>query len=58
MQALREVGVRIGRLHRPRRYNGRTLLLLSTFNLDDAREWPQLLTGTCRSNGSTATMTR
>lgn len=45
VQALREVGVRVGRLHKPRRYDGRTLLVLSTFNLDDARVWPQLLTG-------------
>ena len=45
VEALREVGVRVGRLHRPRPYAGRTLLVLSTFNVDDARVWPQLLTG-------------
>ncbi|WP_260752115.1 alpha/beta fold hydrolase [Mycobacterium sp. SMC-8] len=43
--ALREVGVRVGRLHRPKPYTGRTLLVLSTFNLDDDRVWAQLLTG-------------
>ena len=43
--ALREVGVRVGRLHRPRPYPGRTLLILSSFNRDDERVWPQLLTG-------------
>lgn len=43
--ALREVGVRVGRLHRPRPYQGRTLLVLSSFNRDDDRVWPQLLTG-------------
>lgn len=43
--ALREVGVRVGRLHRPRPYSGRTLLVLSTFNLDDDRVWARLLTG-------------
>ena len=43
--ALREVGVRVGRLHRPRSYPGRTLLILSSFNRDDERVWPQLLTG-------------
>ena len=45
IEALREVGVRVGRLHRPRRYAGPTLLVLSTFNGDDARVWPHLLTG-------------
>lgn len=45
MAALREVGVRVGRLHRPRPYPGRTLLILSSFNRDDERVWPQLLTG-------------
>ncbi|SDE22237.1 Acyl-CoA synthetase (AMP-forming)/AMP-acid ligase II [Mycolicibacterium neoaurum] len=43
--ALREVGVRVGRLHRPRPYPGRTLLILSSFNRDDERVWPQLLAG-------------
>ncbi|MBB2990458.1 acyl-coenzyme A synthetase/AMP-(fatty) acid ligase/thioesterase domain-containing protein/O-antigen/teichoic acid export membrane protein/acyl carrier protein [Mycolicibacterium iranicum] len=43
--ALREVGVRVGRLHRPKPYAGRTLLVLSSFNLDDDRVWAQLLTG-------------
>lgn len=45
IEALREVGVRVGRLHRPRPYAGPTLLVLSTFNSDDARVWPYLLTG-------------
>lgn len=45
VMALREVGVRVGRLHRPTPYPGRTLLVLSTFNLDDDRVWAQLLTG-------------
>ena len=45
IEALREVGVRVGRLHRPRRYAGPTLLVLSTFNGDDAQVWPHLLTG-------------
>lgn len=45
VNALREVGVRVGRLHRPRPYSGRTLLVLSTFNLDDDRVWVRLLTG-------------
>ncbi|MDZ5087412.1 MULTISPECIES: alpha/beta fold hydrolase [Mycobacteriaceae] len=45
IEALREVGVRVGRLHRPRPYDGPTLLVLSTFNSDDARVWPHLLTG-------------
>lgn len=43
--ALREVGVRVGRLHRPKPYSGRTLLVLSSFNRDDDRVWPQVLTG-------------
>ncbi|MGU3499010.1 alpha/beta fold hydrolase [Mycobacterium sp. C31M] len=43
--ALREVGVRVGRLHRPRPYAGRTLLVLSTYNRDDERVWPRVLTG-------------
>ena len=43
--ALREVGVRVGRLHRPKPYPGRTLLVLSSFNRDDDRVWPQVLTG-------------
>ena len=43
--ALREVGVRVGRLHRPRPYGGRTLLVLSSFNRDDERVWPLVLTG-------------
>ena len=43
--ALREVGVRVGRLHRPRPYAGRTLLVLSCFNRDDERVWPKVLTG-------------
>lgn len=43
--ALRDVGVRVGRLHRPRPYPGRTLLILSSFNRDDERVWPRLLTG-------------
>ena len=43
--ALREVGVRVGRLHRPRTYAGPTLLVLSSFNRDDDRVWPKLLTG-------------
>lgn len=43
--ALREVGVRVGRLHRPKLYPGRTLLVLSSFNRDDDRVWPQVLTG-------------
>ncbi len=43
--ALREVGVRVGRLHRPLPYHGRTLLVLSSFNRDDDRVWPKLLTG-------------
>ncbi|WP_369803734.1 alpha/beta fold hydrolase [Mycobacterium sp. NAZ190054] len=43
--ALREVGVRVGRLHRPKPYAGRILLVLSTFNLDDDRVWARLLTG-------------
>ncbi|MGE2834432.1 AMP-binding protein [Mycobacterium sp. SMC-4] len=45
VDAMREVGVRVGRLHRPRRYDGRTLLVLSEFNLDDVRAWPEVLTG-------------
>ena len=45
IEALREVGVRVGRLHRPRPYAGPTLLVLSAFNSDDARVWPHLLTG-------------
>lgn len=45
VEALREVGVRVGRLHRPQCYDGRTLLVLSSFNLDDERVWPQVLTG-------------
>ncbi|UXA20750.1 alpha/beta fold hydrolase [Mycobacterium sp. SMC-4] len=45
VDALREVGVRVGRLHRPRPYSGPTLLVLSEFNLDDVRAWPQVLTG-------------
>lgn len=45
VEALREVGVRVGRLHRPRPYDGRTLLVLSSFNRDDDRVWPQVLTG-------------
>lgn len=45
VEALREVGVRVGRLHRPRPYDGRTLLVLSSFNLDDERVWPLVLTG-------------
>lgn len=44
-EALREVGVRVAHLHRPRPYAGRTLLVLSNFNVDDERIWPQLLTG-------------
>lgn len=44
-EALREVGVRVGRLHRPSPYGGRTLLVLSSFNHDDERVWPLLLTG-------------
>ena len=43
--ALTEVGVRVGRLHRPQPYEGRTLLVLSDFNFDDTRVWPYLLTG-------------
>jgi acyl-coenzyme A synthetase/AMP-(fatty) acid ligase/thioesterase domain-containing protein/O-antigen/teichoic acid export membrane protein/acyl carrier protein len=45
VEALREVGVRVGRLHRPRPYHKRTLLLLSSFNHDDDRVWPRILTG-------------
>lgn len=43
--ALREVGVRVGLLHRPRPYPGRTLLVLSNLNRDDLRLWPEVLTG-------------
>ena len=45
VEALREVGVRVGWLHRPRPFDGRTLLVLSSFNRDDDRVWPQILTG-------------
>ena len=45
VEALREVGVRVGRLHRPRPYGKPTLLLLSSFNHDDDRVWPQVLSG-------------
>ncbi len=45
VEALREVGVRVGWLHRPRPFDGRTLLVLSSFNRDDDRVWPQVLTG-------------
>lgn len=45
IEPMREVGVRVGRLHKPRPYDGRTLLVLSAFNRDDERVWPQLLTG-------------
>ncbi|MEZ0339748.1 AMP-binding protein [Mycobacterium sp. pV006] len=45
VDAMREVGVRIGRLHQPRPYPGRTLLVLSEFNIDDVRAWSQVLTG-------------
>ncbi|MGV0834553.1 alpha/beta fold hydrolase [Mycolicibacterium thermoresistibile] len=43
--ALREVGVRVGLLHRPRPYPGRVLLVLSNLNRDDLRLWPEVLTG-------------
>ncbi|CAJ1583358.1 alpha/beta fold hydrolase [[Mycobacterium] wendilense] len=44
-EALREVGVRVAHLHRPRPYSGPTLLVLSSFNVDDERIWAQLLPG-------------
>ncbi|WP_019972183.1 alpha/beta fold hydrolase [Mycobacterium sp. 141] len=44
-QALEEVGVRVGLMHRPRPWPGRALLVLSHLNRDDRRLWPYLLTG-------------
>ncbi|MBU9764884.1 alpha/beta fold hydrolase [Mycobacterium sp. TNTM28] len=44
-QALEEVGVRVGLMHRPRPWSGRALLLLSHLNRDDPRLWPYILTG-------------
>lgn len=44
-KALEEVGVRVGLMHRPEPWSGRTLLLLSHLNQDDPRLWRHLLTG-------------
>lgn len=43
--ALREVGVRVNHLHRPRPYPGRTLLVLSDFNAESESSWTAVLTG-------------
>lgn len=43
--ALREVGVRVARMHRPRPYPGRALLMLSNVNGVDDRVWRRLFTG-------------
>lgn len=44
-QALEEVGVRVGLMHRPQPWPGRALLVLSSLNHDDRRLWPYLLPG-------------
>lgn len=44
-KALEEVGVRVGRMHRPAPWAGRTLLVLSHLNQDDPRLWAHILTG-------------
>lgn len=47
-QAMEEVGVRVGLMHRPAPWAGNTLLVLSHLNRDDERLWPHLLTGRLR----------
>lgn len=42
---LEAVGVRVGRLHKPRPWPGRAVVLLSHLNNDDPRLWPYVLTG-------------
>ena len=44
-KALEEVGVRVGLMHRPAPWAGRTLLVLSHLNQDDPRLWAHILTG-------------
>jgi acyl-coenzyme A synthetase/AMP-(fatty) acid ligase/thioesterase domain-containing protein/O-antigen/teichoic acid export membrane protein/acyl carrier protein len=44
-KALEEVGVRVGLMHRPAPWPGRTLLMLSHLNQDDPRLWAHILTG-------------
>lgn len=44
-KALEEVGVRVGLMHRPAPWAGRTLLMLSHLNQDDPRLWAHILTG-------------
>ncbi|WP_083740346.1 hypothetical protein [Mycobacterium sp. MS1601] len=44
-KALEEVGVRVGLMHRPTPWGGRTLLLLSHLNVDDPRLWAHVLPG-------------
>ncbi|MFA5711603.1 alpha/beta fold hydrolase [Mycolicibacterium sp.] len=48
-QALEEVGVRVGRLHRPQPWSGRALLLLSCLNPANPALWNRLLTGDLRT---------